>query len=191
MTDNRAPLAIKPIRQEDLIRIRHEEQDQPEFEKAGPLNELLILLTSKLYVFFHDNGYLIRRDEWESHETPNALRTSAIGWIYAFYGDKDVPLYVGETGGDISTRFYKHKQKGWWSDWKSMKALPCPSTDVRKFFESILGLGGGYTENKLQPPSNGNEDFLDSTIYALLLLGYGDNGKMRFPELPELSWPES
>lgn len=138
-------------------------------KQAAPLEHLILGATSCLYEFFHSNGYMIRRSEWES-ETIVPVILSYAGWVYAFYGEDELPLYVGETSRGFQARFTEHRDKGveWWSNWTGVKILPCPDKSMRKFFESLIGLAGGHVANKMQPP--GGDNIFNDVILSLLLL---------------------
>ena len=84
-------------------------------EKAAPLEDALISSANSLYEFFHDNGYMLLRTDWEQKPIPNAPR-SYLGWVYTFYGKDDIPLYIGETGRTFAARFTEHEKDKqiWW-----------------------------------------------------------------------------
>lgn len=153
----------------------------PTFQQAASILETHIISTADLlYEFFHLNGYMIVRNEWDSTKTAEPLRKYK-GWVYAFYGEGDFPIYVGETGRTLTSRFGEHKKgnQPWWDVWKRVKVLPCPDQSTRKIFESLLGLAGGYQANILQPI--GGDNIFDDVILSLLLLG---NNNGRLPTFP-------
>lgn len=144
-----------------------------------PLENLLYGSATCVYEFFHANGYIVLRSQWDSKNIHSALH-SYVGWIYAFYGDGDTPIYVGETDRTFVERFKEHaKNKSWWSIWTRVKVFPCPDVTTRKVFESLIGLAGDYGANKLQPPPGDN--ILDDVVLALLALGNEDNSMPEFP----------
>lgn len=146
---------------------------------AEPLNNLISGASFCLYNFFHDNGYMIVRGEWESSGINSALK-SYVGWVYAFYGEEDIPIYVGETNRAFGVRFNEHKRKSheWWPFWTRVKVLPCPNQTVRKIFESLIGLAGGYVGNRAQP--QGTEDLFNEVVLSLLALGNHKEAKPLF-----------
>jgi len=137
---------------------------------AEPLNTMIVGASLSVYNFFHDNGYMIIRDDWKSSGINPAL-AAYVGWIYAFYGDGDTPLYIGETKRAFGTRFKEHQRKKqkWWPHWTRVKVLPCPNQSVRKIFESLIGLAGGYIGNRAQP--EGVDDLFTDIILSLTALG--------------------
>ena len=140
--------------------------------KASPLENLLFNTATAIYEFFHANGYSVSRVRWDNKEVSPDLM-SYCGWLYAFYGEQEYPCYVGETGRTINLRFGEHKRSApWWPDWKNVKILPCPNKSVRKVFESLVGLAGGYYENKMQPAEADNilEDIILSLLLRLFLI---------------------
>jgi hypothetical protein len=151
-------------------------------EMAAPLEQALFASASSLYEFFHDNGYMILRTDWEQKPIPDAPR-SYLGWVYTFYGEDDLPLYIGETGRTFAARFAEHEKDKqiWWPDWHAVKVLPCPSQPIRKIFESLIGLAGGYIANKMQP--EGVDNLLDDVVFSLLLLGNESNENPIFPHI--------
>jgi hypothetical protein len=78
-------------------------------------------------------------------------------------------------------RFDEHskKKQPWWSDWLAVKVLPCPIKSTRKLFESLIGVGGGYSANKMQPA--GIDNIFDDVIISLTLLGNETNTPPTFP----------
>jgi hypothetical protein len=144
-------------------------------DAATPLETLILLTANNVYEFFHLNGYKVVRSDWEEELLDPRLRRYQ-GWVYAFYGVEDVPLYVGETGRTFVDRFKEHAkdEQTWWPEWTRVKVLPCPAQSIRKIFESLLGLAGGYQANKLQP--TGVDNLFDDITLSLLLLG-NDNGR--------------
>jgi len=151
-------------------------------DMAQPLEHALFSSASSLYEFFHANGYMILRTDWEQTHIPNAPR-SYLGWVYAFYGVDDFPLYIGETGRTFAARFAEHEADGqpWWPHWRAVKVLPCPIQSIRKIFESLIGLAGGYTANKMQPV--GVDNLLDEVVYSLVLLGNKGSSPPIFPTM--------
>jgi len=148
-------------------------------DTATPLESSIVDTASCLYEFFHSNGYIILRSEWIEKTIVPAL-SNYEGWVYAFYGDDDSPIYVGETSRTFMERFTEHKKKQpWWSCWKRVKVLPCPNQSMRKVFESLIGLAGGYVANKMQPA--GGDNIFDEVILSLLLLGNDDGTLPTFP----------
>ncbi|WP_296508408.1 hypothetical protein [Rhodoferax sp.] len=151
-------------------------------DMAQPLEHALFSSASSLYEFFHANGYMILRTDWEQTHVPNVPR-SYLGWVYAFYTIEDFPLYIGETGRTFAARFDEHEKDGqpWWPDWHAVKVLPCPTQSIRKIFESLIGLAGGYAANKMQPV--GVDNLLDEVVYSLLLLGNKEKCPPIFPTI--------
>jgi hypothetical protein len=145
---------------------------------CAPLESSIICTADCIYEFFHSNGYIVLRSEWDTNMVAPAL-LSYLGWVYAFYGAGDAPLYVGETGRTFRERFSEHDQQPWWQYWERVKVLPCPNQSMRKIFESLIGLAGGYMENKLQPP--GGDNVFDDIVLSLLLLGNDGNFLPTFP----------
>ncbi len=150
----------------------------PFHDLAAPLEDYLFGTATSLYAFFHTNGYKILRPEW-THGTISQPLREYDGWIYAFYGEDDYPIYVGETGRTFIARFDEHKEKSWWSAWKAVKVLPCPNKAMRKVFESLIGLAGGYQFNKMQPA--GSDNLMNDVLLSLLLLGNDRNQPPKFP----------
>lgn len=156
-------------------------------DEAAPLENLLFSSAASTYEFFHSNGYMLLRSELAQKTIAPALQ-SYVGWVYAFYesaatpiGHEDKPLYVGETGRTFAERFKEHSVDSprWWISWGKVKVLPCPNQAMRKVFESLIGLAGGYSENKNQPPADDN--ILDEILLSLLALGNNNNELPRFP----------
>lgn len=146
---------------------------------ATPLENSLFGSASCLYEFFHSNGYMILRQEWEAKTIPSPI-CCYVGWIYAFYDKDDLPIYVGETSRTFMERFDEHiKKQSWWPCWSRVKVMPCPNQTMRKVFESLIGLAGGYGANKLQPA--GGDNILDDVILSLLALGNEGNTLPIFP----------
>lgn len=147
--------------------------------EAAPLENLLIGTAECLREFFYSNGYTITRSEWKSKKLHPVFEKFA-GWVYAFYDENDVPLYVGETGRTLPKRIKEHmKKQAWRSIWAKVKVLPCPDQAERKVFEALIGLAGGYLANKAQP--SGGDNFLDDTILSLIYLGDENNPLPWFP----------
>jgi len=167
--DNRLTAPRLPMRDEDvhsaIVRLRG---------LSAPIEECIFGTAGILYEFFHANGYEVRRNEVI---TPALAKHR--GWIYAFYDEHDVALYIGETKRAFSTRFNEHCDKSWWPDWDRVKVLPCPDAALRKVFESIVGLGGGYLANKSQPLIG--ENAFDDLVFCLLKLGNDECNLPRFP----------
>ena len=87
---------------------------------------------------------------------------------------------MGETGRDFISRFSEHKRnKEWWPHWAAALVLPCPRQPIRKIFESMIGLAGGYGANRAQPQAGDN--MLDDIILSLIFLGNDNN---RYPDFP-------
>ncbi|MET3115821.1 hypothetical protein AAKU64_000024 [Undibacterium sp. GrIS 1.8] len=148
------------------------------YDSASPLETSILSSATSLYEFFHSNGYMIRRSEWELkgiYPGPRSYR----GWVYAFYGEQDSPIYVGETGQQFTKRFNQHKKQLWWQGWERVKVLPCPNQTMRKVFESLIGLAGGYSANIMQP--TGEDNILNDVILSLILLGNETCAKPTFP----------
>jgi hypothetical protein len=150
----------------------------PFHDEAAPFEDYLFGSATSLYAFFHTNGYKILRAEWTQGTISPPLRAYD-GWIYAFYGEEDYPIYVGETGRTFIARFDEHKEKSWWSNWKAVKVLPCPNKAMRKVFESLIGLAGGYQFNKMQPA--GDDNLMNDIILSLLSLGNDRNQPQSSP----------
>ncbi len=184
MKDNRSPRAgvqsINPKKQKKARSVLYKGGVLVPFnDSAAPLETMLVGSAFCLYDFFHENGYAIFRNEWESKKVHPALR-SYVGWVYAFYGDDDFPIYIGETGRSLTRRFAEHmKTQDWCIGWRRVKVLPCPNQAMRKIFESLIGLAGGYHGNKAQP--TGADNILDDTILSLLYLGNDNNRLPAFP----------
>lgn len=137
-------------------------------KQVSPLENLISGAASCLYEFFHSNGYMIRRAEWDQRTIVPAL-LNYVGWVYAFYGEGELPVYVGETGRGFQDRFTEHSRRAtWWPLWTGVKVLPCPDQSMRKVFESLIGLAGGYEANRMQP--SGEDNIFDEVILSLLLL---------------------
>lgn len=149
------------------------------YNQAAPLENSLIGLVTSIYEFFHSNGYNILREDWDKNTIPEHLQNFS-GWVYSFYGEEDFPIYVGETGRKFITRFSEHKKKqSWWSSWNAVKVLPCPSKPIRKIFESLIGVAGGYNANQIQPVVGDN--IFDDVILSLLILRSENNQLPIFP----------
>ncbi|MBJ9897949.1 GIY-YIG nuclease family protein [Burkholderia cenocepacia] len=148
-------------------------------KQRDPLESLIVGAASCLYEFFHSNGYLVHRAEWDGRKIVHSLLNYE-GWVYAFYGENDDPLYVGETDRSFKVRFDEHKRKAsWWSSWRRVKVLPCPNQSMRKMFESLIGLAGGYSANKAQPL--GPDNIFDDVILSLLVLKNDTGEEPEFP----------
>ena len=162
---------IADIKSKGLIQSLHDE--------AAPLEDSIVCTSGSLYEFFHSNGYQLLRDEVTGKLVDRALCIQK-GWVYAFYDDLENPLYVGETGREFMKRFREHsKNRDWWKHWTRVKVLPCPDKAIRKLFESLLGLAGGYLENKNQPP--GGDNLLDDVLISLVALGNNNGRPPSFP----------
>ncbi|MBU9194689.1 GIY-YIG nuclease family protein [Burkholderia gladioli] len=150
------------------------------FNKQGaPLESFIVGAAHCLYEFFHSNGYMIHRAEWDGRKIVRALLDYE-GWVYAFYGKDDDPLYIGETDRAFKVRFSEHKRKApWWRRWDRVKVLPCPDQSMRKVFESLIGVAGGYSANKAQP--SGPDNIFDDVILSLLSLENDAGEKPEFP----------
>lgn len=188
LNDNRPPenecLAIPALAKEQrLMRKQLERRGALHrfHQHAGPLEQRLFSSAHNLYVFFHDNGYKITKGDWDAGAI-NASFLRYRGWVYAFYGDEELPIYVGETGRTLKHRFFEHKKRAnWWEHWAGVKVLPCPNQSIRKYFEALIGLAGGYNANKQQPV--GPDNIFDDILLSLLLIG---NDKERPPIFPTL-----
>lgn len=145
---------------------------------ATPLESSIVGTADCLYEFFHANGFILLRSDWDDETIVDRLQ-NYMGWVYAFYGEGDSPIYVGETGRTFMDRFTEHNDKPWWSYWERVKVLPCPDKSMRKVFESLIGLAGGYAANKTQP--TGGDNIFDDVILSLLLLGNNDHTLPTFP----------
>lgn len=145
---------------------------------AAPLETAIAGTALCLYEFFHINGYMIFRSEWEGRKIARGLGCYQ-GWVYAFYGEDESPIYVGETSRSFLERFGEHIRQSWWLNWTQVKVLPCPNQSMRKIFESLIGLAGGYAENKNQP--TGSDNIFDEVILSLLLLGNDRDTMPAFP----------
>ncbi|WP_157637026.1 hypothetical protein [Burkholderia ubonensis] len=147
--------------------------------QVAPLENFITGSASCLYEFFHSNGYMIRRAEWNQQTIVPAL-LNYVGWIYAFYGEGELPVYVGETGRGFQERFTEHSRCApWWPPWTGVKVLPCPDQSMRKVFESLIGLAGGYEANRMQP--SGGDNIFDDVILSLLLLKNDTGDPPNFP----------
>ena len=153
-------------------------------EQAEPFETRIVQTSTQLYEFFHANGYALEKLNWELGKVDYALSRYE-GWVYAFYAESDVPLYVGESGRTFSERFQEHEKKqkqkanAWWPSWKRVKVLPCPDQAMRKVFEALIGLAGGYQANIQQPQAGDN--IFDEIIISLIHLG---NDHQRLPIFP-------
>lgn len=148
-------------------------------KQVAPLENFITGVASCLYEFFHSNGYMIQRTEWDQQTIPPVILNYA-GWVYAFYGEDELPIYVGETKRGFGERFIEHcKCKEWWPHWTGVKVLPCPDQSMRKVFESLIGLAGGHVTNKMQPP--GEDNIFDDVILSLLLLKNDADELPNFP----------
>ena len=146
---------------------------------AAPFENSLFCTATSVYEFFHSNGYRLKKAEVLGRTVSQALMSQR-GWVYAFYGPKEAPIYVGETQRTFMKRFKEHRKKqNWWSDWTEVKVLPCPDQTMRKVFESLVGLGGGYLANKAQPA--GGDNLLDEMLLSLIALGNNNNELPSFP----------
>lgn len=167
--DNRLTVSRPPMKDEDaynvIARLR---------SLSAPIEESIFGTAGILYEFFHANGYLVQRNE---EITPTLLDHQ--GWVYAFYDKQDTPLYIGETKRAFFMRFDEHCNKDWWPHWDRVKVLPCPDLALRKVFESIVGLGGGYLANKSQPLIG--ENAFDDVVFCLLKLGNDEGNLPTFP----------
>lgn len=188
--DNRSPSSKCPTIPVSAVhqkRLRAGVANRPNlprlYDRATPLETSVVFAATNLYEFFHLNGYQVTRNDWATKTTADALLRYR-GWVYAFYGDEEFPIYVGETGRTLKHRFCEHEKKdpAWWGHWTAVKVLPCPDQSIRKVFESLIGLAGGYKANKLQPA--GADNIFDDVILSLLLLGNDNN---RLPIFPTLS----
>ncbi len=141
---------------------------------SAPLEESIFGTAGILYEFFHSNGYMVRRNE----KISQALSDHQ-GWVYAFYDKQDVPLYIGETKRKFVKRFDEHSTKRWWPYWDRVKVLPCPDRAMRKVLESLVGLHGGYLENKSQPLLG--ENAFDDVVLCLMQLGNDEDALPTFP----------
>ncbi|WP_155624723.1 GIY-YIG nuclease family protein [Burkholderia vietnamiensis] len=151
----------------------------PFYRQGAPLESLILGAAQCLYEFFHSNGYMIHRAEWDGRKIVRAL-SDYEGWVYAFYGQDDDPLYVGETDRTFKARFAEHQRKAlWWRSWSRVKVLPCPNQSMRKVFESLIGVAGGYAANRAQPLSPDN--IFDDVVLSLLSLKNDAGEKPEFP----------
>lgn len=183
--DNRRPRASAlPLNKSQQRKMRNKVAGSCVFlglrnNEAAPLEHLLFGTAECLWVFFLSNGYTITRSEWKSKKLHPVFEKFE-GWVYAFYDENDVPLYVGETGRTLPKRLKEHmKKQAWHSIWAKVKVLPCPNQAVRKVFEALIGLAGGYLANKAQP--SGSDNVLDDTILSLIYLGDENNPLPCFP----------
>ncbi len=132
---------------------------------ANGIKAIIFGACSMFYEFFHENATLITRENWEQGKYPDMFKKDR-GWIYTFYLNDRVAIYVGETKQTLRERFYDHKNREWWNDWQYISALPCNSQSDRKLLEAMLGASEMFLKNKLQPPTS--EDVLNSTIKRLV-----------------------
>lgn len=147
--------------------------------QLAPLENLILGAAECLYDFFHTNGYLVRRAEWDKQIITPAL-LNHFGWVYAFYGDDELPVYVGETGRSLRDRLREHKKFAqWWPHWIGVKVLPCSDQSIRKIFESLIGLAGGYQANRMQP--TGKDQIFNDVLLSLLMLKNDTNDLPNFP----------
>jgi hypothetical protein len=142
------------------------------------LETSLFSTAENFYEFFHYNGYMIERSDWNKGQIAQTFSLHS-GWVYGFYDHQDIPLYIGETERTFQKRFDEHVNKQWWPDWFRAKVLPCPDPAMRKVLESLVGLHGGYLANKAQPVIGVNA--FDEVILSLIKLG-NDAGTL--PTLP-------
>ncbi|WP_165645976.1 GIY-YIG nuclease family protein [Bordetella bronchiseptica] len=148
-------------------------------KQVAPLENLISGAANCLYEFFHSNGYMIRRVEWDQRTVVSTL-LNHVGWVYAFYGEDELPVYVGETGRGFQDRFTEHSRCAqWWPFWTGVKVLPCPDQSMRKVFESLIGLAGNYQANRMQP--SGGDTIFDDVILSLLLLKNDAGEPPNFP----------
>lgn len=147
--------------------------------QLAPLENLLFGTAECLYEFFHSNGYMVRRAEWDKKIITPAL-LNHFGCVYAFYGKNELPVYVGETRRRLKDRFSEHKRYAqWWPYWIGVKVLPCSDQSIRKIFESLIGLAGGYQANRMQP--TGKDEIFNDVLLSLLLLKNDTNDPLHFP----------
>lgn len=121
------------------------------------------------------------RSEWSEKAIVPAL-SKYMGWVYAFYGDKDFPIYVGEIGRTFRRRFTDHNnntEQRWWPSWTRVKVLPGPNKSVRKLFESLIGLAGEHAANIIQPAEEDN--IFDEVLLSLLQLRNDHKSMPTFP----------
>ncbi|OFZ15345.1 MAG: hypothetical protein A2X86_17675 [Bdellovibrionales bacterium GWA2_49_15] len=136
---------------------------------AEPLEKFLVGAVLSLYEYFHSNGFHITKNEWNNYSHIDSVVKKHSGWVYAFYQKNDTPLYVGETKRTLRQRFNEHqrsRKNDWWKTWNSVKVLPCEEVSSRKFFESCIGIAGGYSMNKLQPAQG--RDVLSSSLLGII-----------------------
>lgn len=146
------------------IRLRNKTNEMVEAQiTIEPLQSLIFQASSCLYDFFHENGFRVSRPDWDNAKNDKYFY-SRKGWVYAFYGSGEYPIYVGETGRSLSRRFYEHRNKKWWKHWKGAKVIPCEDAASRILFESLLCLAGGYRKNLKQK-------YTEKDIFYLSLLG--------------------
>lgn len=154
---------------------------------AEPFEKRIVHTASQIYEFFHANGYALEQADWLAGKIDAPLARYK-GWVYAFYGVSDVPIYVGESGRTFVARFREHEKKqkqksnAWWPSWTRVKVLPCPDQTMRKVFEALIGLAGGYEANIQQPRAGDN--IFDEILLSLLILG---NNHKRLPIFPKVS----
>lgn len=132
--------------------------------EVDPLERMIGDAAFAFYRFFHDNGLHITRKAFLKRSPQENKILKRKGWIYAFYGDGNIPIYTGETRRTALARFSEHRKNKWWKHWTDVKVLPCEDQSSRKLLESLLGFSGGYQEN-LSQPSHKEE------ILYLVLLG--------------------
>lgn len=131
--------------------------------KAEPLERKLGDAAFSFYDFFHANGLHLTRKEFKNLKSQKSRVLNRKGWIYAFYGDDDLPIYTGETKRSALARFSEHKKSKWWKQWSDVKILPCEDQSSRKLLEAMLGFSGGYEHNVSQPSHK------EEILYLVLL----------------------
>jgi hypothetical protein len=182
LTQSGLPLLSKDEQKERRARLARQGVLTGFTTKIAPLENFIIGSANCLYEFFHANGYMIRRTEWDQRAIVPAL-LQYHGWVYALYGEDEQAVYVGETGRSFRERFEEHEReeskKWWWKAWTAVKVLPCPDQSRRKLFESLIGLAGGYYANKMQPA--GPDNLFDDVVLSLLLLENDDREPLAFP----------
>lgn len=146
--------------------------------EAQPLEQLLLGTSAALFELLHSNGVTLARHEWEGQRSASQIG-SGRGWVYAFYKDRDYPVYAGETGRRLKERIREHSAQEWWTLWTELVALPCPDKAMRKVFESLITMSDSFQYNRLQP--TGGDTIFDEVFVAWESIPGNESRAMVFP----------
>jgi hypothetical protein len=105
---------------------------------TAPVSDLYATAT-KTKRWFLSRAGTYSPDDWNKH---GGLRDSGSGAVYAFFGNHNKTLYVGQTGASLKARAkYEtscHYDTKWWKQWRSLRFLNFQNGTDRLAVELLL-----------------------------------------------------